>query len=252
VPTDADGIRPDLLAEAFERSGARLLYAQPTFANPHGATLSPERRTAVLEVAASAGAFVVEDDWARDLAIDGEAPAPLAAEDRHGHVVHIRSLSKSAAPGMRVAAVGARGAAGERLRSARIIDDFFVSGPLQEAALELVSSPAWRRHLRALRTALRERRDALAGAAARELPGLRLTSLPAGGLHLWFALPDRADDVEVAARAAAGGVTVSPGRAWFCAEPPGPHLRLTFAGAAPARLAEGARRLGRAVPELAG
>src|SRR5438874_1321310 len=55
VPTDADGIRPALLAEAFERSGARLLYAQPTFANPHGATLGPGRRAAVLDVVATAG-----------------------------------------------------------------------------------------------------------------------------------------------------------------------------------------------------
>jgi len=252
VPTDAEGVRPALLAEAFERSGARLLYLQPTFANPHGATLSAGRRAAVLDVVASAGAFVVEDDWARDLAIDGEAPPPLSAADRHGHVIYVRSLSKPASPGMRVAAVGARGAAGERLRAARIIDDFFVSGPLQEAAIELVSSPAWRRHLRSLRAALRERRDALAAAIERELPGLRLTMMPAGGLHLWFALPDRADDTAIAARAAAGGVTVSPGRAWFGAEPPGPHLRLSFAGADPARLAEGVRRLAAAAPELAG
>jgi DNA-binding transcriptional MocR family regulator len=252
VPTDADGIRPALLAEAFERSGARLLYAQPTFANPHGATLGPGRRAAVLDVVAAAGAFLVEDDWARDLAIDGDPAPPLAAADRHGHVVYIRSLSKPAAPGLRVAAVGARGAAGERLRAARIIDDFFVSGPLQEAALELVASPAWRRHLRTLHDALRERRDALAAAVARDLPALRLTLLPAGGLHLWFALPDRADDTAIAARAAAGGVTVGPGRMWFGAEPPGPHLRLSFAGADPARLAEGVRRLGAAAPELRG
>jgi DNA-binding transcriptional MocR family regulator len=252
VPTDGEGVRPALLAEAFQRSGARLLYLQPTFANPHGAVLSPGRRAAVLDVVATAGAFLVEDDWARDLAIDGDAPPPLSAADRHGHVVYVRSLSKPAAPGMRVAAVGARGAAGERLRAARIIDDFFVSGPLQEAAIELVASPAWRRHLRSLRGALRERRDALAAAVERELPNLRLTLMPAGGLHLWFALPDRADDTAIAARATAGGVTVSPGRAWFGAEPPGPHLRLSFAGADPARLAEGVRRLAAAAPELSG
>jgi DNA-binding transcriptional MocR family regulator len=252
VPTDGEGVRPALLAEAFERSGARLLYLQPTFANPHGATLSPGRRPSVLDVVASAGAFLVEDDWARDLAIDGAAPPPLSAADRHGHVVYVRSLSKPAAPGLRVAAVGARGAAGERLRAARVIDDFFVSGPLQEAAIELVASPAWRRHLRSLRAALRERRETLAAAVARELPGLRLTLVPAGGLHLWFALPGQADDTAIAARAAAGGVTVSPGRAWFGAEPPGPHLRLSFAGAEPARLAEGVRRLAAAAPELAG
>ena len=164
VPSDADGVRPEMLADALERTGARVAYLQPLHANPHGADLSAERRAAVMEVAARSGAFLIEDDWARDLTIDGPAPPPLAADDPDGHVVYVRSLSKGASPGLRVAAVAARGPAGVRLRSARIVEDLFVSAPLQLAALELVSSPGWRRHLKALRAGLRERRDALAGA----------------------------------------------------------------------------------------
>jgi len=195
----------------------------------------------------AAGAFVVEDDWARDLAIDGDPPPPLAAADPDGHVVYVRSLTKSAAPGLRIAAVGARGAAGARLRAVRLVDDLFVSGPLQEAALELVSSPAWRRHLRRLRVALRERRDALAAALARHLPELPAPPLPPGGLHLWLGLPDGTDDVGLATAAAARDVVVFPGRPWFPAEPPAPFLRLTFAAAPPDLLDEGARRLAAAV-----
>jgi DNA-binding transcriptional MocR family regulator len=36
---------------------------------------------------------------------------------------------------------------------------------------------------------------------------------------------------------------VYPGRPWFPADPPGPFLRLTFAGAPPEALDEGVRRL---------
>jgi DNA-binding transcriptional MocR family regulator len=139
--------------------------------------------------------------------------------------------------------VGARGAAGARLRAVRLVDDLFVSGPLQEAALELVSSPGWRRHLRRLRAALRERRDALAAALDRRLPELRGAGRPAGGLHLWAALPEDVDDVALAAAAAARGVVVYPGRPWFPAEPPAPFVRLTFAAAPPDALDEGVRRL---------
>src|SRR3954454_3374716 len=204
VAADADGVRPDLLADALRRTGARVFYCQPLFANPSGATLAPERRGAVLAAVAEAGAFLIEDDWARDLAIDGDPPSPLAADDPDGHVVHVRSLTKSAAPGLRVAAVTARGAAGARLRSARIIDDFFVSGPLQEATLDLLSAPAWRRHRRVLRDGLRDRRDALLAALARELPDWAV-GRPAGGLHVWARLPDGIDEAALAARAAAAG-----------------------------------------------
>ena len=85
-------------------------------------------------------------------------------DDPDGHVVHIRSLTKASAPGLRIAAVTARGPAAARLRAARIVEDLFVTGPLQEAALEVVGAPAWRAHLRRLRKVLRERRDALVAA----------------------------------------------------------------------------------------
>ncbi len=243
VPADHEGVRPELLADALERTRARLVYLQPLFANPHGATLSPDRRAAVLEAVTRAGAFVIEDDWARDMPIDADPPPPLAADDPDGHVVLLRSLTKVAAPGLRVAAVSARGAAGARLRAMRHVDDFFVSGPLQHAALELVAGAAWRRHLRTLRTVLRERRDALAAAVADELPQLTLAPLPRGGLHLWGRLPDGVDDVRLAADAAAAGVIVSPGSPAFATDAPAPYLRLTFAGAGPAELREGVRRL---------
>jgi DNA-binding transcriptional MocR family regulator len=251
VPSDAAGVRPDFLADALRASGARLVVLQPLFANPHGAVLATERRAAVLDAVRAAGAFLVEDDYGRDLALEGEPPPPLAADDVDGHVVYIRSLTKAAAPGLRVAALAARGAAGARLRAARVIDDFFVAGPLQEAALDLVSSPAFRRHRRSVAAVLREHRDLLVAAVRRELPSARLELVPRGGLTVWLALPDGLDDVAVAAAAAREGVIVSPGRSWFPAEPSGPYLRLGFAGAPAAELQRGVATLGKVVAALA-
>ena len=154
-------------------------------------------------------------------------------------MVHVRSLTKPAAPGLRISALIARGPALARLRAARIVEDLYVPGPLQEAALDLVGAPAWRAHLKRLRRTLRERRDALAGA----LGELRPRRLPEGGMNLWVPLPAGTDDRELAQRALAAGVVVSPGRPFFAAEPPGPFVRLTFAAEPPDRLAEAVRRL---------
>jgi DNA-binding transcriptional MocR family regulator len=253
VPSDERGIRPDLLADALAESRARVLYSQPLFANPHGATLAPERRQPVLEAVRHAGAFLIEDDTFRDLSLEpGAVPPPLAAEDPDGHVVHLRSLTKSAAPGLRVAALVARGPAAARLRAARIVEDFFVPGPLQEAAIELVGAPAWQRHLRRVRAVLRERRDALAAAVDAELGPGRIALLPRGGLHLWVALDAHEDDLEVTAQAARAGLIVSAGRHWFPAEPPAPYLRLTYAAEPPERLAEATRMLARTRAQFSG
>jgi len=243
VPSDARGIRPDLLADALAVSGARLVYCQPTFAVPHGAVLAPDRRADVLAAVRAAGAFLVEDDPLRDLAFDPERlPPPLAHDDPDGHVVHLTTLTKIAAPGLRIGAIAARGPALARLRAARVVEDLFVPGPLQEAAVDLLGAPAWPRHLKRLRAALRERSDALVAAVDREL-GPGRVARPSGGLHLWVRLDPGEDDVALTERAYRAGVKAFPGRPWFPAEPPGPYLRLTFAAEPPDRLAEGVQVL---------
>lgn len=244
VPTDLDGLRPDLLADAFAMTGARVLYCQPTYHNPTGAVLAPERRSQVIDVARAYGAFVVEDDFARSLGHGAAVPRPLLTDDRDGTVVYLTSLTKPAAPSLRIGAVIARGPVMERIRAVRLVDDFFVARPLQEAALDVIGSPSWDRHLRALASSLRERCQALATAIARERPDWTITRQPAGGLHLWVELPPGTDDARVAATAREHGVSVGAGRRFFAAEPPGAYLRLAFAATVDAaELTVAARRL---------
>jgi DNA-binding transcriptional MocR family regulator len=228
VPMDSEGIRTDLLADAISRTGSRLLVVQPAFANPSGVTLAAHRRRQIIELAEQHSLFVIEDDYARYLGIDGDPPPPLTAQDPNGHVVHIRSLTKPVGPGMRVAALCARGPALARLRAAKMLDDFYVAGPVQEAAVEFLNSPAWPRHNRQVRRALGERRDALLGHLGRLIPEIEVAAVPRGGMHLWVRLPDGLDDRDVAAAAHAEGVMVGEGTPWFPAESDHSHLRLTF------------------------
>nr|WP_203892256.1 PLP-dependent aminotransferase family protein [Planobispora longispora] len=252
VPMDRDGVRPELLAEAFAVTGARVFLCQPTLHNPTGATLTRERREQVLAVARAAGAFVIEDDYARYFAT-APVPPPLVALDAHGTVVHVNSLTKVLAPSMRVAGVIARGPAAHRIRASQLVDSFFVARPLQETALELVSSGAWPRHLSMLGAELETRRNALAAAVTARLPAAGLHLVPRGGLHLWVRLPPDLDEEAVVEAARREGVLVSPGRIYYPAEPPGPRIRLTHVAAAHLpELAEGVRRLALAVERAAG
>jgi DNA-binding transcriptional MocR family regulator len=255
VPVDADGVRPALLADAFRATGARVFVCQPLFQNPTGAVLAPERRGEVLSIARAAGAFVVEDDFVRRLVHEdaGPLPAPLAADDPDGVVVHVGSLTKATSPSFRVSALAAHGPVLERLRAIQIVDTFFVPRPLQEAALELVGSPAWPRHLRAVSAELRARRDAMTSALRLHLPDLSLAHIPSGGYHLWSRLPEGADESALTAAALRAGVAITPGRPYFSAEPPAAHVRLSFAAVANAgEIAEGVRRLRAACLEVWG
>ncbi len=255
VPVDADGVKPTLLADAFAATGARVFVCQPLFQNPTGAVLAPERRGEVVRIARDAGAFVVEDDFVRRLvhADSGPLPRPMAAEDPDGVVVHVGSLTKATSPSFRVAALVARGPVLERLRAIQIVDSFFVPRPFQEAALELVGSPAWPRHLRSLSAELKARRDTMTAALRLRLPELALPHVPSGGYHLWLRLPDGMDEATLVAAALRSGVALTPGRPYFSAEPPAAHLRLSFAAVANAEeIAEGVRRLRAACDEVLG
>jgi DNA-binding transcriptional MocR family regulator len=246
VPVDADGVKPDLLADAFRVTGARVFVCQPLFQNPTGAVLAPERRADVVRIAREASAFVIEDDFVRRLVHEDAGPLPraLAAEDPDGVVVHVSSLTKATSPSFRVSALAARGPVLERLRAIQVVDTFFVPRPLQEAALELVGSPAWPRHLRAVSAELRNRRDTMTAAVRLTLPELALPHIPSGGYHLWLRLPDGTDESALVSAALREGVAVTPGRPYFSAEPPAGYLRLSFAAVAGTEeIIEGVRRL---------
>lgn len=252
VPVDADGVRTDLLAEAFEATRARVFVCQPLFHNPTGTVLSPQRRTAVLGIARAAGAFVVEDDFARRMAHADSPPLPLplAADDPDGVVVHVRSLTKATSPSLRIAALSARGPVLERLRAIQVVDSFFVPRPLQETALELVGSPAWTSHLRALASALRDRRSTLLTALGSALPDLLPHRPPRGGYHLWLRLPDGADEPAIIASALRCGVAVTAGGPYFTAEAPASYLRLSYVNTpGTAQLEEGVHRLRQALSQ---
>lgn len=95
------------------------------------------------DVVRAHGAFLAEDDWAHDFGIT-TAALPVAAGDYSGHVVYLRSLTKSVSPGIRVAAVIARGPVRDRILADRGAESMYVSGVLQAAAPDVETQPARR------------------------------------------------------------------------------------------------------------
>jgi DNA-binding transcriptional MocR family regulator len=246
VPSGADGPDPGELARAFDETGARALYAQPTYANPTGAQWSTIRAQQVLDVVRAHGAFLIEDDWAHDFGITTSS-SPLAAHDDAGHVVYLRSLTKSVSPSMRIAAIIARGPARERILADHAAESMYVSGLLQAAALDVVTQPGWQTYLRNLRHQLRARRDLLITSLREHTPQAHIAHTPPGGLNLWAHLPDSTDLPRLVRDCETAGVLIAPGTEWFPAEPAGPFIRLNYSGANPGTFPEAARIIAHAL-----
>lgn len=243
IPSGPNGPHPDDLDRAFMHTGARTFYAQPNFANPTGSQWSADLGDTVLGIVRKHGAFLIEDDWAHDFGIAAES-APLAARDDSGHVVYLRSLTKSVSPSVRVAGLIARGPARARILADTQAQAMYVSGALQAVALDVVTQPAWRTHLRALRGQLAARRDLLISALQEHAPTAHLEAVPRGGLNLWLRLPDATNLHQLTRDCEAEGVILAVGDDWFPAEPTGRYLRLNYSGPNPGAFPNAARIIG--------
>ena len=239
VPTGPGGPDPDDVDRAFDVTGARAFYAQPTFANPTGGQWAADTGAVILDTVRRRGAFLIEDDWAHDLAIDAE-PRPIAVHDSDGHVIYLRSLTKSVSPALRVGAVIARGPARERVLTSLAAESMYVSGLLQSAALDVVTQPGWQTHRRGFRQQLRDRRDLLLDSLREFAPSVTVETVPVGGLNLWVRLPEGSSVDGVVRECEHRGLIVAPGSEWFPAEASGPYVRLNFSGENPERFPDAA------------
>lgn len=100
VKGDATGMLPEHLAESQAKSGAKILFANPTLHNPTGTTWSKQRREEVLGICHAADVTVIEDD-VFGLLVD--ASPPTLAELAPERVCHVTSLSKISYAAIRVA-----------------------------------------------------------------------------------------------------------------------------------------------------
>lgn len=245
IATDAEGIDVTALERALH-DGLRpkFVYLVPHFHNPTGATLSESRRTRLLDLADHYGFLVVFDDPYRDLYVEGAPPVDARP---HPMAVHLRSTSKVLAPGLRVGWTIGPTWLTVAIERAKQSADLHTSTVSQAIALQALAADWFPAHLDSLRSASRLKRDALCGALEDQL-GDRISFVrPNGGMFVWAELAGVASTDDLLAAALDRGVAFVPGSAFAVERSLSHHLRLSWATAAPAELAEAVARLARAI-----
>jgi 2-aminoadipate transaminase len=251
APVDGDGlvvaVLPDLVAAAGRTP--KLIYTIPTFQNPSGTTLSLERREALVELAESWGALILEDDPYTPLRFEGEyLPTIEALAAGRVPVLGVRTFSKVLAPGLRVGWLTAEPEVIARMINAKQSMDTCTNVPLQRLVEAFLAEGLLPAHLERQRRVYRERRDAMTEALAAELEDIEYRcTQPAGGLFLWLTLPEAIDTQDLFDAALAEGVAFIPGPAFSASGAFANALRLCFASSSPERIREGVRRLARVV-----
>lgn len=230
---DREGIVPESLDLVCRQVSPRALFCTPSLQNPTTATMSLQRREAVLAVCRRHGVVVIEDEVSIGLA-DG-LPPPLAALAPEQAVL-VGSFSKSLAAGVRVGYLVGSSSLQNRLGAAVRASCWMVSPVMVALVCEWIRDGSARQLLLAQREEISARLEI----ALDRLQGFRVSSHP-GGLHLWLHLPEpwRADEFVVAAREQ--GVLVQGAASFSVGRAAVPHaVRISVSAASTrAQLAQG-------------
>ncbi len=244
VPCDDDGLDPEALPALIAEHRPKLLYTTPTFHNPTGRTLPLERRREVASTAARTGVWIVEDDPYGELRYAG-APVPAIASlpEACDRVLAISTLSKVAAPGLRLGWVRAPRELLRPLTIAKQAADLHSSTVAQAAAAIWLARCDLDAHIAHLRAEYGRRRDALLDGLADVLPAGSTHNRPDGGMFVWARLPAGWNSAALLPRALERDVAYVPGEHFFSGPPDQATLRLSFTTHGPDEIAIGLERL---------
>ncbi|XP_065886332.1 uncharacterized protein [Dysidea avara] len=211
VPTDPEGIIPSALEETVTSHNAKpatrpltetkpyrgMMYLIPTFHNPTGKCLSPDRCKEVIAVARRHNLLIVCDDVYNLLHFTDKPPARLYSYDTKSdpdyaaNVVSNGTFSKIFSPGIRLGWIEAP------YKILKLITDsgIAVSGGCFNHVMSCVISSAITLGyvdsiLEEYRAALRAQSEALVDVLTTELPKQVQVSQPMGGYYVWVSLPD--------------------------------------------------------------
>jgi GntR family transcriptional regulator/MocR family aminotransferase len=248
VPVDSEGL---VVSEGISRAPeARLVCVSPSCQFPLGMTMSLSRRLALLEWAAKAGAWVLEDDYNSEYRYANRPLAALQGLDTEQRVIYIGTFSKVLFPSMRLGYLVVPPDLVNAFIAMRSRIDIHPPTLEQVVLADFIAEGHFARHIRRMRHIYAERQAVLVEAAARDLRGLLEVKEAEAGMHLMGWLPDGADDEVASARALAHGVLAHPVSPLHAGPPSRPGLLLGYAAATPQEIRQGARRLATALKEL--
>ncbi len=211
IPTDPrTGIDLAVLAESVRKHAVKACIIIANFNNPLGFLLSNEKKKALVELMSVENIPIIEDDIYGELYFTASRPIPLKAFDRKGMVLYCSSFSKSLSPGLRIGWIQP-GRCFDRVKRLKLNQAISEPGLTQWAVARYLKTENYDRHLRNLRTHLKNQVSNTALAIARYFPKGTKISAPQGGLTLWVQLANGVDSLQLFRNALEKKIAILPG-----------------------------------------
>lgn len=208
VPVDDEGI--DVEAGIERHASPRLIYVTPSHQFPLGATLSLQRRLALLDHAGRCGAWILEDDYDSEYRYQGRPIPSLQGLDRAGTVIYMGTFAKTLFPALKIGYLIVPEHLVDAFGAAIRISGHVPPAAMQAALADFIGEGHYGGHVRRMRALYAERRSVVLAALDNELSPWLRAAPGEGGLQLSAFLPAKADDAVLAGAAREAGIHVSP------------------------------------------
>jgi GntR family transcriptional regulator/MocR family aminotransferase len=242
VRVDAEGI--DVAAGAPRAPAARLVYTTPSHQFPLGATMSLARRLALIDWAAQAGAWVIEDDYDSEYRYAGRPLPAMQGLDAGGRVIYVGTFSKTMFPALRAGWVVVPPALAEPFAVAMRNTGHAVPAVVQAALADFIDGGHFGAHVRRMRGLYAKRQAALVSAARRRLGGRLVVEPEDAGMQIAARLPAGGDDAGLSAALAEAGIVAPALSTYALRRPRVRGLFLGYAGVPEREIAAAIETLG--------
>ncbi|MBT2289846.1 PLP-dependent aminotransferase family protein [Paenibacillus albidus] len=245
ITMERDGIHLGELEQALAEGEYDCAYFVPSYHNPTGIVMSPEKRQGLMKLMAGYDIPVIEDGFNEELRYSGSHVSPLIATAGAGNsVIYLGSFSKVLFPGLRVGWVVADEELIYYLESLKRARTIHTSTLDQSILYQYLHNGNLEKYLKKARAEYKRKYELTLACCKEYLPYTALSG--DGGLHLFVAFAEGFKTRELLEACRAQGVIFTPGDQFYT-DGGGQHtMRLGFSRVRDAEIRKGIQIIGRA------
>lgn len=254
VEVNEDGMDLDILRKKLEeltKAGEKpkFIYVVLTFQNPSGATMTPEKRRELLDIAEEYDILIVEDSPYSYLRYEGEPNPHLMSIDGSDRVLRLETFSKILAPGFRIAWCTGPKELIEKMVIAKQATDLCTNPFGQYVAYEYISRGILDEHLETIKEIYNKKRLTMLEAMEEHFPEEAEWNRPEGGMFIWAKLPEEINTRDMFEKAVEENVAYVIGDAFFVEDGGHNTMRLNFTHSSEENIKKGIKKLGKVIKE---
>ncbi len=254
VKVREDGMDMDLLRKKLKHlkqkgNLPKFIYVVLTFQNPSGATMSPEKRKELLQIASQYDLLIVEDSPYSHLRYEGEEKPHLMSLDEEDRVLRLETFSKILAPGFRIAWATGPTDLIEKMCIAKQATDLCTNPFGQYVAYKYIAEGIMDDHLENIKEIYNKKRLTMLDAMDEHFPEEVKWNRPNGGMFIWAELPEHINTRELFDKAVDEKVAYVVGDAFFVDDGGYNTMRINFTHSSEEEIKRGIKALGKVIKE---